>query len=100
MKRSKKLVPLMPILVRLGACDEAREWLAMAKYTTFREAYESIHKSGDSRMWLPWLGTRIAREHGLRDCPCPLCEGSRDIPGLAARVERALYDYAVREGLA
>ena len=96
MKRTKKLVPLMPILVRLGACRDGREWVAKANHATFREAYKAASKENSG--FTAWLGARLNAERVTGVCLCPYC--CPRVPDLAARVERALYDFAVREGLA
>jgi hypothetical protein len=116
-KKSKKLVPLMPILVRLGACGPARAWVAAKNFATFREAWGAC-PDGE---WMSWLlrrdvfrfagldfsdreievfwadRPRASRDYGVRYGQEYRDELRSTIP--AAEIERALYDFAVREGL-
>lgn len=123
-KRSKKLVPLMPILVRMRACPDARKWLRHHDFATFADAWNACPESH----WLVWivgkaLDCEAGRDVAVADCDIPTGIAWDDIEARMGRVasigthheealalvrerfdrafvERALYDYAVREGLA
>ena len=96
----RRLVPLMPILVRLNACHDAREWVHDANHATFRDAWNAC----PNYSWLAWLA-------GAMNLIWHLPQGYHNewylarTPETVRRifpahvVERALYDYAVREGL-
>jgi hypothetical protein len=111
-------VPLMPILRRLGACNDAKRWLGRKRFRTFAEAWTHCDHAG----WMLWLvGKALDCERGCADADMVPTNVSRsemerayglieltDPVGAyrvrrtfdARRVERALYDYAVREGIA
>lgn len=118
--RKRKLVPLRPILERLGACDDALEWQAAAQCKTFAQAWERCPHGG----WLAWLiGLAIDLRDGSfddnampsgraqmrmeRELGRPLRYGFHQPAQLRALresysrvfVERVLYEFAKREGL-
>jgi hypothetical protein len=117
-KERKKLVPLMPILRRLGACNDAKRWLGRKRFRTFTEAWTHCDHAG----WMLWLVAKaLDCERGVANDNCIASNASHKEVGAAfgaydlydpvgayrvrrtfdaRRVERALYDFAVREGIA
>lgn len=111
MGRKKDRRPrLTDILVRLGACEQeitrARAWLRDSRFETFAEAWAAC-RSAD------WMETTVhlaANSCGLSTYaflgPCGDLWCSARTPDAIRRavpahiIERALYDYARREGMA
>lgn len=59
---------LMPILVHMGACQPARDWLTCEKRATFAEAWEAC----ESPAWMCWL---LGRTVSARTIVLVACRG-------------------------
>lgn len=107
-EKRRGLVPLMPILVKLGACEVARSEIARLNCATFAELWETKHEmAGEWRQWLlnAIYDPNVIIGHCHQGPTCLVCaaqieRGERIPMPTTAEVERALCDYAVREGLA
>lgn len=108
---AKKLVPLMPILVRLGACEAACRFVREKNHATFAELWaDNSNQNADE--WRVWIGRQMyyrgfhkkmvgfCTDCACKDCHREIAEGARVEMPNGRDIERALYDYAVREGLA
>ncbi len=122
----RKLVPLAPILKRLGVCREARLWLghclddgsdrATPRFATFREAFHAAVAHGNvGESWISWVHAALGSAGALRpypsrcsetcsDCAVEIlcgmrCDAAQWSDAHRQNLERRLYDYAVLEGL-
>jgi hypothetical protein len=64
MSKAKKIrvLPLRPLLKHLGACPQARRWVARKRFDTFQQAVAAC----DHLDWLEWL-LNCADMHGLEE---------------------------------
>lgn len=110
MKKRKKLVPLIPILKRLGACDDALAMIAERKAPTFAKAWADMLACDDTRSGFcgfldsNGMAAILPLPPNFRCiCSCSPEDAERHLAARGvtrASVERALYNYAKREGLA
>ena len=55
-----KKIRLMPILERLGACEEAKSWIRFHRFDTFAEAWARC----PDIMWIDWLVEELSNQGG------------------------------------
>ena len=110
MKAKKKLVPLMPILERLNACTFGIKRVREVGAATFQEAWSVFrHESIEHRRDICWLAYEAHMKVGdARTAGWIMSINWYNSDALdrierrvsATKVERMLYDFAKREGLA